>query len=68
MLILTGQEITGGCASLTVTTNEHDAGLPAASLTVQVTVVVPAGKNEPDAGEQAGAPTPGQLSLAAGAG
>jgi hypothetical protein len=37
--------------------------LPAASVAVQVTVVVPTGKNVPDAGEQTTV-TPGQLSVA----
>lgn len=39
-----------------------------ASLTVQVTVVTPIGKEEPEAGTQVGEPTPGQLSLTVGAG
>jgi hypothetical protein len=38
------------------------------SLTEQVIVVEPFGKVVPDAGLQVGAPTPGQLSLTAGAG
>jgi hypothetical protein len=38
------------------------------SLTLQVTVVVPTGKVDPEAGEQVGVPTPGQLSLTVGAG
>jgi hypothetical protein len=63
-----GQVIDGGCVSLTVTVNEHVAVLPEASVTVQVTVVVPTAKVEPDAGEQIGDPTPGQLSLTVGAG
>lgn len=50
--------------SLTVTVNEQLFVLPDWSLTLQVTVVVPTGKNEPDEGEQEGVPTPGQLSLA----
>lgn len=39
-----------------------------ASDTVQVTVVVPTGKLDPEAGTQFGEPTPGQLSLTVGAG
>jgi hypothetical protein len=39
----------------------------AASLTLHVTVVVPTGNEEPDAGVQDGDPTPGQLSLTVGA-
>jgi len=54
--------------SLTVTVNEQPDELPDASATEQCTVVVPTGKVEPDAGAQTGAPTPGQLSLTAGAG
>ena len=56
--------------SLTVMVNEHVlSGLfGLASATVQVTVVVPTGKNEPEAGVQTGAPTPGQLSETVGAG
>ena len=54
----------GACVSLTVTVNEQLAGLPEASLTVQVTVVAPFAKVVPDAGVQMGVPTPGQLSLA----
>jgi len=46
--IIGAQEICGGSVSLTVTVNEQ-AG-PAA--VVQSTVVVPTGKNEPDAGVQ----------------
>ena len=65
---LAGQVIIGGCVSLTVTVNEQPAVLPAASATEQVTVVVPLGKVAPEAGEHTGTPTPGQLSLTAGAG
>ena len=53
--------------SNTVTVNEHVAVLPLASVAVQVTVVVPTGKVDPDAGEQTTV-TPGQLSEAVGAG
>jgi hypothetical protein len=63
-----GQVIVGGCVSLTVIVNEQLAVLPEASLTLHVTVVVPAGKNTPLAGEQTGTPTPGQLSETVGAG
>jgi hypothetical protein len=61
-----GQLAVGACVSLTVTVKLHEAVLLAASLTVQLTVVVPFGKNEPAAGEQVTAPTPGQLSVAVG--
>ena len=56
----------GGCVSFTVTVNEQEAELDEASDTVQVTVVVPFGKLEPDAGAQTGVPTPEQLSVAVG--
>ena len=44
--ILAGHVMVGGCVSLTVTVNVQ---VGPAEL-VQVTVVVPTGKNEPDAG------------------
>jgi hypothetical protein len=47
------------------TVNEQVAVLPEVSVAVQVTVVVPAGKAEPDGGVQATV-TPGQLSVAVG--
>ena len=61
-----GHVITGGCVSFTVTVNEQVAVLPAPSVAVAVTVVVPFGKVEPEAGEDT---TVGveQLSVAAGA-
>jgi hypothetical protein len=46
--IFAGQVIVGACVSLTVTVNVQ--GGPVVGL--QVTVVVPVGKKEPDAGEQ----------------
>ena len=54
--------------SVTVTVNVQEAVLPEESATIHMTVVVPLGKNEPDAGEHEGAPTPGQLSPTVGAG
>jgi hypothetical protein len=59
-----GHVIVGGVVSLTVTVNEQLAELLDASLTVQLTVVVPFGNVEPDDGEHTGVPTPGQLSVA----
>jgi hypothetical protein len=56
-----GQVITGGCVSLTFTVNVQ----PGPALLVQVTVVVPTGKNEPDAGEQVMVP---QVPVGVGAG
>ena len=67
-MTLDGQVIEGGCESVTVTVNVQLAMLPEESVTVQVTVVAPLGKNEPDAGVHEGVPTPVQLSLAVGAG
>src|SRR5207237_3765853 len=66
LITLDGQVICGGCVSLTVMVNEQLAGLPAASLTLQVTVVVPFGKVEPAIGAQETVPTFEQLSLAVG--
>ena len=59
-----GQVIVHGA---TVTVKVHVALLPDVSLAVQVTVVVPIAKSEPDGGAQAEV-TPGQLSAAVGAG
>jgi hypothetical protein len=64
--MLAGQTIWGFCLSLTVTVNEQLVVLFAASVTLQVTVVVPFWKVEPDEGEQATLPIPEQLSEAAG--
>jgi len=65
---LAGHTIVGSCVSLTVTVNEQLDEFPEESATLQVTVVVPFANVAPDAGEHEGVPTPGQLSLAAGAG
>jgi hypothetical protein len=62
--MLAGQLIAGGCVSLTVTVNVHEEELPDASLTLQLTAVLPFGNVEPDAGVQEGVPTPEQLSVA----
>ena len=51
--------------SITVTVNEQLVVLLAASVAVQLTVVVPLAKAEPDAGMQATV-APGQLSLTTG--
>ena len=48
--ILAGQVTVGGCTSLTLIVNVHVAVLPDASVTVAVTVVIPTGKKDPDAG------------------
>lgn len=47
-----GQETVGACVSLTVTVKEHDGPL----AVEQFTVVVPIGKNEPEAGTQVTVP------------
>jgi len=59
-----GQVTLGGCVSLIVTVNEQFDELLLASLTEQFTVVTPFWKVDPEAGEQTGVPTPGQLSVA----
>ena len=65
--MLAGQALNVGFwLSLTVTVKEQPAGLPAASLTEQVTVVMPFGKSEPEAGLHTTLPTPEQLSVAVG--
>ena len=57
----------GGCVSFTVMLLVQVPVFPLASATLQVTVVAPLGKKEPEGGAQTGAPTPGQLSLTTGA-
>ena len=58
----------GGCESVTVTVKvQVPLGLSGlASLAVQVTVDVPTGKDEPEAGEQFTVTVPGQLSVPVG--
>jgi hypothetical protein len=51
-VMLEGQVITGASLSTTVTVNEHEVELPAASVAVEVTVVVPRLKVEPEAGTE----------------
>jgi hypothetical protein len=48
--MLTGQVIAGACASTTFTVKVQLDVLPAASVAVAVTVVVPTAKKLPDAG------------------
>ena len=67
LVIFAGQVITGGCVSFTVTVNEQLAEFDEASSTLQLIVVVPFGKVDPEAGEQVGVPAPVQLSLTDGA-
>jgi len=52
---------------LTVTWNEQFAPFSEESDTVQLTVVVPRGKSDPEGGLQEGDPTPVQLSETVGA-
>jgi hypothetical protein len=61
-VIAVGQVTTGSSQSLTVTVNVLLEVLPAASVAVVVTVVVPIGKLEPEAGTE-DTLTPAQLSL-----
>lgn len=61
-----GQVIAGACVSCTVTENEHVPVFPTASLAVHVTVVVPTGKVDPDAGTHVTVTGPGQLSVPVG--
>ena len=63
---MAGQFKTGTTVSFTVTVNEQLEEFAAASLTVQLTVLVPSGNVEPDGGLHTGVPTPGQLSLTLG--
>jgi hypothetical protein len=60
-----GQVIAGFSVSFTVTVNVQLCVLSDASVAVHVTVVMPFGKVEPEAGEQA-AVAPGQLSPGVG--
>ena len=64
-MTLAGFESSCSLTSDTVTGKEQDAVFPAAAVAVQVTVVVPSGKQVPDAGAQL-IVTPGQLSEAVG--
>ena len=63
-----GHVTVGACVSWIVTVNVHvPSGLFAeTSEAVQVTVVVPTGNVEPDAGKQLTVTTPGQLSVPVG--
>jgi hypothetical protein len=62
---LAGQAIAGPVVSATVTAKEQEAELSAVSVAVQVTVVVPSAKVDPDAGTQTTEAVP-QLSAAEG--
>ena len=60
-----GQVTVGFVESLTVTVKLHEPVLPDASVAVQVTVVVPTGKLDPEAGAHTTVALP-QLSLPVG--
>ena len=60
-----GHVIAGACVSCTVTEKLHVPVFAAASVAVHVTVVVPTGTVEPEAGTQLTV-APGQLSDAVG--
>src|SRR2546428_3204103 len=59
-------ESTGLSVSVTAALKVLVRVFPCASVTVQVTAVVPTGKTEPEAGLEVTEPTPGQLSVAVG--
>lgn len=66
-IIFAGQTMVGNCISLTLIVNVQVVVLPVASVAVHVTVVIPTGKKDPDAG-LAVTITPGQLSDTCGPG
>jgi hypothetical protein len=65
VVMFAGQVIGGPVTSLTVTVKVQEPVLPDASVAVQVTVVVPTGKPDPDAGTHMTVGVP-QLSVPAG--
>jgi hypothetical protein len=65
VVMFAGHVIGGPVTSLTVTVKEHMPVLPDVSVAVQVTVVVPTGKSEPDAGTHMTVGVP-QLSVPVG--
>ncbi len=60
-----GQVTVGACVSWIVTVKLHAPVFAEASVAVQVTVVTPTGKADPDAGTHTTV-APGQLSVAVG--
>jgi len=56
--------MTGGVKSCTVTVNDAEAVLPWLSVAVQVTLVVPTGNVDPEAGLQSGVIEPSTRSVA----
>src|SRR6185503_9192269 len=65
LVILAGQVTVGACVSLTVMVNEHVDEVPSSLRPVTTTVVVPTGKNDPEAGLALTTP---QLPVKVGAG
>jgi hypothetical protein len=65
LVILAGQVTVGACVSFTVTVNEQVDEVPSSLRPVTTTVVVPTGKNDPDAGLALTTP---QLPVKVGAG
>src|SRR6476646_9438053 len=65
-VIFPGQLIVGASVSLTVTVKLQFLEFPAASVAVHVTVLLPFGKVEPEAGTHVTVGFPGQLSVAVG--
>ena len=63
LVMSAGWAMVGLSPSMTVTLKLHAAVLPAVSVAVQLTVVAPTGKTEPEAGKQATV-TPATLSVA----
>ena len=57
----------GAVVSTTLTAKDFDRALPAASVAVQVTVVVPRANVVPDAGAQSAVPSPSTASVLGGA-
>ena len=66
VVMFAGHVTVGSISSLTVTVKVHEPVLPDASVAVQVTVVVPTGKLEPDAGTHTAVVSPEQASLPSG--
>jgi hypothetical protein len=63
-LIVAGTVSAGGVVSTTMTMRNSEPVLPAVSVAVQVTVVVPNGKTAPDGGAQLGVSVPSTASVA----
>jgi hypothetical protein len=66
IVTLAGQVIEGFCVSVTVTVKVQVPVLGTVSVAVQVTVVTPLAKVEPEAGTHVTVRAPSQLSVAVG--